>query len=176
MRLKRLVRLVVSLGIVLLAGCVYASAAEQGAAAGSGTATQLLTQSKLDVPDMPGHELMQAIGDDELKTPDKIAGVSFDGAKVKVFRQSDLVNGSGTVRGYAVWEAKSGPKLFLIFGYNVPPYPPGKDFAPFEGSFQWIGGTGTLQRIVGRGTMEGEISRRGETRYRWAGSYQQAVK
>lgn len=177
MRLMRLVRLVGSLGIVLLAGHgALAAAADQGAAAGSGSSTQLLTQSKIDVPDMPGHELTQAIGDDELKTPDKIAGVSFDGAKVKVFRQSDLVAGSGTVRGYAIWEAKTGQKLFLIFGFNVPPYPPGKDFAPFEGSFQWIGGTGTLQRIVGRGTMTGEISQRGEARYRWAGSYQQAAK
>jgi len=161
---------------VLLGAAVAVSAAEQGAAAGSGSALQLLTQAKSEIGDLPGHEVAQAVGDDELKTPDKIAGVSFDGAKVKVFRQSDLVNGSGIVRGYAVWEAKTGQKLFVIFGYKIPPYPPGKYVAPFEGTFEWVGGTGTLQRIVGKGTMEGEISRKGEARYRWAGSYQQAAK
>jgi hypothetical protein len=164
------------LGSAAVAAAAGPVATDQGAAAGSGTALQLLTQAKADIGDVPGHELSQAVGDDELHTPDKIAGVSFDGAKVKLYRQSDLVNGSGTVRGYAVWEAKSGEKLFLIVGYTVPPYPAGKDVAPFEGTFQWIGGTGSLERIVGNGTIEGEISRKGEARYRWAGTYQQKSK
>lgn len=168
-------RFVVMLGIVWLA-CGAAFAAERGAAAGSASAGQLNTLSKLDIGDVPGHELTQSVREDELKTPDRIAGVSFEGAKVKVFRQSDLVNGSGVIRGYATWEAPTGQKLFLIFGYTVPPFPAGKDFVPFEGTFEWVGGTGALQRIVGKGTIEGEISRQGETRYRWAGSYEQATK
>lgn len=166
-------RFVGILGFVLLASGV-ALAAEKGAAAGSGTAIQLATQSKIAVEDMAGHELVQAVGDDELKTPDKIAGVSFDGAKVKVFRQSDLVNGSGVVRGYMIWEAKTGQKLFMVFGYTVPPFLANKDFAPFDGTFEWVGGTGPLQNVRGKGSLEGEISRRGETRYRWAGSYESA--
>jgi hypothetical protein len=168
-------RFVAVVGIVLL-GYGAAVAAEGGAAAGTGSAIQLNTQSLLDVGDVPGHQLAQALGEDELKTPDKIGGVPFDGAKVHIFRQSDLVKGSGVVRGYAVWEAKSGEKLYVIFGYSVPPYPPGKDIVPFEGTFQWIGGSGTLERIVGKGTIEGEISPRGEARYRWAGSYEKAAK
>jgi hypothetical protein len=161
-------------GVVLL-GSGVAAAAEKGAAAGSGNTQQVLTQSKLDVGDLAGHELAQASGDDDLKTPDKIAGVSFEGAKAKVLRQSDLVNGSGVVRGYAVWEAKSGEKLFVIFGYTIPPYPEGKNLVPFEGTFEWIGGTNRLQNLRGKGTIEGEVSRRGETHYRWAGSYEQAA-
>lgn len=168
-------RFVAIVGIVLL-GWGAAAAAEGGAAAGRGSAVQLSTQSKLEVGDIPGHELAQALGEDELKTPDKIGGVSFEGAKVLLYRQSDLVNGSGVIRGYATWEAKSGEKLYVIFGYSVPPYPAGKDVVPFEGTFQWIGGTGALQRIVGKGTIEGEISRRGEARYRWAGSYEKAAR
>jgi hypothetical protein len=164
------------LGFAAVAAAAGSLSSEQGAAAGSGTAVQLLTQAKSDVGDVPNHEFAQAVGDDELHTPDKIAGVSFDGAKVKFFRQSDLVDGSGTVRGYAVWEAKSGQKLFLIVGYTVPPYTPGKDFASFEGTFQWVGGTGGLEGIVGNGTIEGELSRKGEARYRWAGAYQRATK
>ena len=168
-------RFVAIVGIVLL-GCGVAAAAEGGAAAGSGSAIQLNTQSKFDVGDIPGHELAQALGEDELKTPDRIGGVSFEGGKAQVFRQSDLVNGSGVVRGYATWEAKTGEKLYQIFGYAVPPYPAGKDFVTFEGTFEWIGGTGALQRIRGKGTIEGEVSRRGEARYRWAGSYEKAAR
>ena len=164
-------RVVAIVGIVLLAGGL-SQAGDKGAAAGSGSALQVLTQSKLEVGDVPGHELAQAIADEELKTPDRIAGVSFDGAKVKALRQSDVVNGSGVVRGYATWEAKSGQKLFVIFGYSVPPYTADKEFMPFEGTFQWIGGTSGLQNVRGKGTIEGEISKRGETRYRWAGSYE----
>jgi hypothetical protein len=167
-------RLATIVGVVLL-GSGVATAAEKGAAAGTGNVQQVVTQSKLDVGDLPGHELAQASGDEELKTPDKIAGVSFDGAKARILRQSDLVNGSGVVRGYAVWEAKSGEKLFVIFGYTIPPYPAGKDLVPFEGTFEWIGGTDRLQNLRGKGTIEGQVSRRGETRYRWAGSYEQAT-
>jgi hypothetical protein len=176
----RLTRFAIVFGFVLgfarLSSAAGAAGTDQGAAAGSGSAVQLLTQAKSEVGDVPNHEVTQAVGDDELRTPDKIGGVSFDGAKVKVFRQSDLVNGSGVIRGYAVWEAKTGEKLYLIFGYTVPPYPVGKDFASFEGTFQWLGGTGSLAHVVGKGTMEGEISKKGEVRYRWAGSYQQAAK
>jgi hypothetical protein len=164
-------RVVAIVGIVLLAAGL-SQADEKGAAAGSGNTIQVLTQAKLEVGDMPGHELAQAIADEELKTPDRIGGVSFDGAKVKALRQSDLVNGSGVVRGYATWEAKSGQKLYAIFGFTVPPYSAGKEFMPFEGTFQWIGGTSGLQNVRGKGTIEGEISKRGETHYRWAGSYE----
>jgi len=164
-------RVAAIVGIVLFASGL-AHAAERGAAAGSGGTVQLLTQSKLDVPDMPEHQLVQAIADEEVKTPDKIGGVSFDGAKVKTLRQSDLVNGSGVVRGYSTWEAKGGEKLYLIFGYTIPPYKAGQDFNPFQGTFEWIGGTGGLQNVRGKGTIEGEISKRGEAHYRWAGSYE----
>jgi hypothetical protein len=158
-------------GIVLLASGL-SHAAEKGAAAGTGSTTQMLTQSKLEVGDLPGHELVQAIADEEIKTPDRIAGVSFDGAKAKVLRQSDLVNGSGVVRGYSTWEAKTGEKLFVIIGYTVPPYPKDKEFVAFQGTFEWIGGTSGLQNLRGKGTIEGEISKRGEAHYRWAGSYE----
>jgi len=168
-------RVVAALGIVLLAS-VSLLAGEKGAAAGSGKSLQTQTQSKLEVGDVAGHELVQSVGDDELKTPDKIAGVALDGSKVRVFQQSDLVNGSGMVRGYAVWETASGEKLFAIFGYSIPPSASHKEFTSFEGTFEWIGGTGSLQNVRGKGTLEGEVSRRGETRYRWAGSYETAEK
>jgi hypothetical protein len=165
-------RLAVIVGIVLLGGGIVAAAAEGGAAAGASKTSQLVTQSKVEIGDLPGHELTQAVGEEEIKTPDRIADVSFDDAKAKVVRQADLVDGSGTVRGYATWDAPSGQKLFVMFGYTIPPFPAGQDRVSFEGTFEWIGGTGTLQHVQGKGTVEGEISRSGEARYRWAGSYE----
>jgi hypothetical protein len=168
-------RLAAIVGIVLL-GAGVVGATDRGAAAGTGRTNHLMTQAKVDIDDVPGHALSQAVGDEELETPDRIAGVSFDHAKVKVVRQSDLVDGSGVVRGYATWEGSSGQKLFVMFGYTVPPFPPGSDRVPFEGTFEWIGGTGALQGVHGKGTLEGEISKSGEASYRWAGSYELAGK
>lgn len=168
-------RLLAILGVVLLgAGAVFA--AEKGAAAGASKTSRLVTQAKVEIADLPGHEVSQAVGDEELQTPDQIAGVSFAGAKATFVRQSDLVDGSGVVRGYATWEAASGQKLFVMFGYTIPPFPAGKDVVPFEGTFEWIGGTGALQRVHGKGTLEGEISKSGQARYRWAGSYELAER
>jgi hypothetical protein len=164
-------RLAAIVGIVLL-GAGAVAAAEKGAAAGSSQTGRVVTQAKFDIGDVPGHEVSQAIGDEQLKTPDRIAGVAFDDAKVKMVRQSDLVDGSGVVRGYATWEASSGQKLFVMFGYTVPPFPAGSDHVPFEGTFEWIGGTGALQSVHGKGTLEGEISKSGDAHYRWAGSYE----
>jgi hypothetical protein len=164
-------RLAVILGIVLLGGGIAASAAKGGAASGTGKTSRFVTESRVQVGDLPGHEITQSVGDEELKTSDQIAGVSFDDAKAKVVRQADLVDGSGVVRGYATWEAASGQKLFVMFGYTVPPFPAGKDLVPFEGTFEWVGGTGALQQVRGKGTVEGEVSRSGEARYRWAGTY-----
>ena len=53
-------RVVAIVGIVLLAGGL-SQAGEKGAAAGSGNALQVLTQSKLEVGDVPGHELAKAV-------------------------------------------------------------------------------------------------------------------
>ncbi|HUE38706.1 MAG TPA: hypothetical protein VMR29_04335, partial [Candidatus Binatia bacterium] len=64
---------------------------------------------------------------------------------------------------------------FVIFGFTVPPYPRDKEFVPFQGTFEWIGGTSGLQNVRGKGTIEGEISKRGEMHYRWAGSYEVAT-
>lgn len=150
-----------------------ALALEKGAAAGAGRTLSTTVQAKATVEDIAGHELSQTIGVDHITTPDAIAGVSFDGASFQTYSQTDLVNGSGQVRGYGVWEAKSGEKLFLMYGYAVPPQLPGQSgLVPFEGTFEWIGGTGRLKNVRGKGTIEGEVTRYGEARYRWAGTYQ----
>ena len=154
-----------------------ALAVEKGAAAGAGRTLSMTVQAKASIADVAGHELSQIVGVDHITTPDAISGVSFDGASFQTNIQADMVDGAGQVRGYGVWEAKGGEKLFLIYGYVVPPQPPGKNgFVPFEGTFEWIGGTGRLKDVRGKGTIEGEVTRSGEARYRWAGTFQQESK
>ena len=158
---------------LLLAAALPALAAERGAAAGTGVTTSASVESRLEVGDRPGHVLVQSRSEEQLTTPDRIGGVSFDGAAVQTFKQADLADGSGVVRGYSVWKAKSGDQLFLVFGYGVPPFPSAEaEYVRFEGTFEWIGGTGALAGLRGKGTIEGEASRVGVLRYRWAGSYE----
>lgn len=157
-------------GALILAA--VASAAERRGAAGTGRTMNATVLARLSVEDIPGHELVQSVGIDELSTPDAIEGVSFEAAQVRTHTQADLVRGSGLVRGYGVWQAKSGEKLFMAFGYGVPPLPDDKSAAPFEGTFEWLGGTGRLKYVRGKGTLAGEISSRGEASYRWNGTYE----
>jgi len=155
---------------LLLAGS--ALAAEKGAATGTASTGTVSVESRLGLEDVPGHELQQISAAEQLSTPDRIGGISFDGARVRTISQADMANGSGVVRGYSTWEATTGERLYLAFGYAVPPRAPNTSVSHFEGTFEWLGGTGALRDLRGKGTIEGEISPTGERRYRWAGTYQ----
>lgn len=149
-----------------------AHAAEQGAASGTGATVSRSLETTLAVEDLAeGHQLRQVLGVDRISTTDQIGGVPFDGAESRTFEQSDVTGGSGLVRGYGVWEAKTGEKLYVVYGYTIPPAPPGPA-VPFAGSFEWTGGTGPLTNVTGKGSFEGEIDRSGKVSYRWAGSFE----
>ena len=149
-------------------------AAETSSATGTGSTVTRTLQSSLTVEDLvEGHRLFQSVGLDRIGTTDVIAGVPFDGAEFRTYEQSDFTDGSGLVRGYGVWQAKTGERLYLIYGYSVPPFPAGTTSASFSGTFEWVGGTGPLTRVSGKGTLEGEMFRGGKIRYHWAGSYEQ---
>lgn len=146
--------------------------AETGAAAGSGRSIEATEGTRVAIEDTPGHELALAVRVDAISTSDRIAGVSFDGARFRAQMQSDMVDGVGLVRGYGTWEARSGEKLFVMFGYTV--NPPAAPAAPkiLEGTLEWIGGTGALTKVHGKGSLEGEVTPSGAVRYKWSGSYE----
>ena len=160
---------------VLWAGVAAAQSAA-GAASGSGETVTNTVLARVPIEDVTGHELVQSTGLDQFATPDPIAGVSFQGAQMKTHSQSDLVDGSGLVRGYGVWQAASGERLFLTYGYRIPPRTPAtSEIVPFEGSFEWTDGTGHLEKVQGSGTIEGRIARNGRATYRWSGTYREVV-
>lgn len=157
------------LAALLAAGIVRA---ETRAASGTGETISRTVLARLVVEDVPGHELVQSSGLERFATPDPIAGVSFADAQMRTHNQSDLVSGSGLVRGYGVWEAASGEKLFLVYGYQVPPATEASGpVVPFEGTFELIGGTGPLKNVRGNGTIEGRMEPGGKATYRWNATY-----
>jgi hypothetical protein len=145
--------------------------AQKKAASGVGRTINTTVLARVSVEDVPGHELVQSVGLDELSTPDPIDGVSFAGAQMKTHTQSDVVNGSGLVRGYGVWQAKSGEKVYVLFGYTIPPFATNQSTIPFEGTWEWLGGTGSLEKMRGKGTILGKITRQGQANYTWSGTY-----
>jgi hypothetical protein len=156
---------------------VAVGAGEKGAAAGASSPLgPAILESRLPMEDVAGHEIQQGGMFEQLSTPDRINGVSFDGARVRTIIQADVVENAGVVRGYSSWEARSGEKLYLAFGYTVPPKAPGAETSRFEGTFEWRGGTGAVSGLRGKGTIEGEVNAQGERRYRWAGSYELGAK
>ncbi|MGH7856333.1 MAG: hypothetical protein ACREQY_03315, partial [Candidatus Binatia bacterium] len=151
---------------------VSGASAQEGAASGTGESVNQTVLARVSVEDTPGHELIQSTGLDRLTTPDPILGVSFEGAELRRHDQSDVVRGSGVIRGYGVWQAATGEKLFMVYGYKVPPFPEsGEGVVPFDGTFEWIGGTGRLTDVRGAGALQGEITRAGRAKYRWNGTY-----
>jgi hypothetical protein len=163
-----------SLMVALLAGLVASAAASEpvGAASGTGRTESRSVLARVAIEDVPGHELVQTVGEDLVTTPDRIAGVSFESSRMKRHDQADLVDGSGLVRGYGVWEASSGEKLYVTYGYRIPPFSAETgDVVPFEGGFEWTGGTGRLAAVRGSGTIQGQMSRSGKASYRWSGTY-----
>ena len=162
-----------SAGVVLATILAFGVAqAQTNAASGTGETLSLTVLARLAVEDVPGHELVQSTGLDRFVTPDRIAGVSFENAQMRTHNQSDLVSGSGLVRGYGVWEAPSGEKVFLVYGYRIPPRTELTGATvPFEGTFEWIGGTGALRSLRGNGTITGQMAPGNRATYRWNGTY-----
>lgn len=139
------------------------------AASGKAKTLEIEVLSRLPVEDTSNHELTQSRGVDSFTTPDRIAGVSFEDARLHTRSQGDLVDGAGLVRGYGVLEARTGEKLYVVFGYEIPPGDEGR--RPFEGTFEWSGGTGVLTGVRGSGTLRGDLDSDGRAEYRWEASY-----
>ena len=60
---------------------------------------------------------------------------------------TDIVNGKGTARGYGICTDKDGDKAFCVWEGKIAPG------TEFNGTFQWIGGTGKYTGIQGNNTF-----------------------
>ncbi len=99
------------------------------------------------IADVPGHEITQRVFSLYVTSdhPD------FNGFYTTNFVQADQVNGVGSFWGYALWPLTSGETLYIKFRSDTR-----RELAsdgtwtyPFEGTLEFISGTGKYERIAG---------------------------
>jgi hypothetical protein len=99
--------------------------------------------------DRAGHELIQAVRTDMTTSSDP----DWNEVSVVNYGQSDLVDGSGSVSGYAVRTHKNGDKTYYRYEGQVRASGSGnsKDTVG-EGTVELVGGTGKFANAKGNGT------------------------
>lgn len=97
-----------------------------------------------------GHDLVQQVRQDMTASSD----ADFDGTTVVVTGQSDLVKGSGPIRGYATRTHKNGDQSFMKYEGTVKRSGDAINWQTLaDGTVEFIGGTGKFANIKGSGTF-----------------------
>jgi hypothetical protein len=109
--------------------------------------------------DVPNHEIAQRVYSYEISSPD----ADFNGFKSTNYGQSDDVAGTGTHRGYSVWPLKNGDTVYIKYEGNHKTIVKdgGAWETPFEGRFEFVGGTGKYKGIKGASTYKGKVTPEG---------------
>ena len=106
-----------------------------------------MSRTVLSPGDRPGHELVQAIRTGLTNSSDP----DWNDAPVINYGQSDVVDGTGSIAGYAVRTHRNGDKTFYRFEGTVKAGADGKDTVG-EGTVELLGGTGKFASARGRGS------------------------
>ena len=153
--------LVVTLGLAVTAVC-----AAQMKLSGKMECSKADPQLAVPIGDAPGHALM--VAHDKCKWSEGEIG----GAKMETSEDTISSEARGSVvsdRGYSVVSVAGGDKAFVKFEgkTNV------KDQKPSDGKGTWtfIGGTGKLKGIKGKGTYEGTFNAEGTPTWTIEGEY-----
>lgn len=117
-----------------------------------------ISSSVADVGDVPHHEVAQRVYSYTVSSAD---AADFDGATTTNFAQADSIDGAGSHRGYAVWKLKSGDTVTLRFGGRHAALAHNVSEAPFDGEFQFTGGTGKYRHIKGQAKYRGKATAAG---------------
>jgi hypothetical protein len=121
---------------------------------------QFVSVNTVSPGDVPNRELLQAVRIDVVTSPDP----DFNGEHV-VYIQIDQVAGTGSHRGYTVFNHKNGDKSYASWeGTHKTIVKEGGSWeTPFEGKGQLIGGTGKFKDVKGTLTYKGKITPEGLT-------------
>jgi hypothetical protein len=109
----------------------------------------VLSRTVFTPGDKSGHELVQAVRTDMTSGADS----DWNETSVTNYGQADLVDGSGTVSGYAVRTHKNGDKTYYRYEGKVRATGTGSTKETVgEGTVELIGGTGKFANARGNGT------------------------
>ncbi len=137
----------------------------------SGTFTARYTNHQsADVADSPGHMLLltQSQGSNRDTGPTSY----MDDAEVTSSEIADLVQGTGTHRGYTQFSGDgstitvrwSGDVTTTLAGDNRPR-------TSFRGTWEYVSGTGAYEGVEGNGKYEGSLTSQTEYTLAWTGFY-----
>ncbi|MEO8672383.1 MAG: hypothetical protein ABI411_13790 [Tahibacter sp.] len=129
-----------------------------------------ISSTVASVGDVPNHEIAQRVYSYVVLTAAPDSGKpakeakDFDGATTMNFAQSDSRNGAGTHNGYATWKLKSGDLIYVTFNGKHSARGAGQeDAAPFDGEFEFAGGTGKYANIKGHSSYQGKVTATGSS-------------
>lgn len=114
----------------------------------SGTRTTV-TESKVPLSDVAGHELVQGIYVDAITSSDP----EFNGMEERVHEQSESIAGTGTHRGLAVDTLRSGDAFYQYYQGSHRAAADGG--YTYEGTAEIKGGTGKFKNAKGKLTYRG---------------------
>ena len=109
----------------------------------------MITESKVNLRDVPGHELVQGIYVDAITS----AEAEFNGMEERVHEQSESIAGTGTHHGLAVDTLKSGDAFFQFYRGSHKAAADGS--YTYEGTAEIRGGTGKFKNAKGKITYKG---------------------
>jgi hypothetical protein len=142
-------------GAVLLTQIMSAEA-QTGKFTGSGKVIALLAETRMQPGDKQGHELTMARRLDTITYSDPVLGTG----QATVVALSDYVAGSGLHRGYFAIKHPNGDSTFTSYegATKATPRAGGPPDVMFEGTWQYLGGTGKFDGISGGGTYKGGVT------------------
>jgi len=114
------------------------------------------TKSVFTVDAALKHEITQEIGLGDLK----FSNPDFKVKEEWTYGQSDTIDGSGTQRGYFLDTHEDGSHTYGTFQGTVKTSskPDGSWETIWEGTYQYVGGSGKYKNIKGGGTYKGKAS------------------
>ena len=113
--------------------------------------------------DVPDHEL----GLVEISGPQTSSDPLWNGATTSYWGLADLMSGSGTQKGYFINQRANGDPDQGTFECTITT---AGGAVTLEGT--WMGGTGALNGVSGRGTFRGRMTSPTEVETKWEGAYQ----
>ncbi len=124
----------------------------------------ITTQTISSIPDVANHDLALA----QVAGTQNTTDANFDGAALAYWGVADMIEGSGSQKGYFVNTAQSGDRNWGTFEGSVTT---SGDQVTLDGVWQFTGGTGIFKGLVGNGSYRAKALSPTTLHMEWDGEY-----